>query len=413
MSAKMRFDVVVLGASFAGLAMAASLRHAFGSNLNIAIIDRAPARAHDPNKPDARAFAIAAGSKRLLATLGVWPAVEAESQPVNEIEITDSSLDAGIRPTLLTYDNHVNGEEPATHIVPARALETALAEKVMADSNLEELRPETILSSNSHETHIELGLSSDRSLSASLLIGADGRNSEARTSADIRALNWSYDQTAIVTTIAHSRTHDGKAIQHFLPGGPFALLPLPDNRCCVTWSEQASEADRILKLDENGFLAELEQRVGGTLGTISVVGPRQSWPLSLTLARDYVKPRTALIGDAAHGVHPIAGQGLNLALRDIAALTDVIFDAARIGLDIGSLSTLKRYERWRRFDSVLSAAAYHGLNKAFSNDDTILRALRDAGLSTVDRIPALKAFFVNESAGLNGELPRLFADEPF
>ena len=227
----------------------------------------------------------------------------------------------------------------------------------------------------------------------------------------IKSVRWGYDQTGIVTIVAHERPHGGRAVQHFLPAGPFAILPLTGNRSCITWSEDAGEAARILALDDAAFLDEVDLRFGGRLGGIQLAGPRQSWPLELHLARSYAAPRLAVIGDAAHSVHPIAGQGLNLGLRDSAALVEVIADAARLGLDIGSAAVLERYEQWRRFDSTVSAIAFDGLNRLFSSDNAMLRAARDAGLGLVDRSPVLKQAFVKEASGLSGELPKLLRGE--
>ncbi len=209
----------------------------------------------------------------------------------------------------------------------------------------------------------------------------------------------------------HEKPHGGRAVQHFLPSGPFAILPLTGNRSCITWSEEEKRAKEILALDDAGFLAEVEQRFGYRLGAIVLEGPRASWPLDMHLARALVADRFALIGDAAHGVHPIAGQGLNLGLRDVAALTEVVADAARLGLDIGSVTVLERYERWRRLDSALSAATFDALNRLFSNDWTVLRTARDFGLGLVDRMPGLKQFFVTEAAGLTGDVPKLLRGE--
>jgi 2-octaprenyl-6-methoxyphenol hydroxylase len=243
-------------------------------------------------------------------------------------------------------------------------------------------------------------------------VAADGRRSPLREAAGIKIVGWDYGQTGIVTTIAHARPHGARAVQHFLPGGPFAILPLKGNRSCVTWSEEEGEARRILALDDAAFLPEVDQRVGGRLGALELAAQRQSWPLEMHLVRSYVAPRFAVAGDAAHGVHPIAGQGLNLALRDVAALTEVLTDAARLGLDLGNGEVLTRYERWRRFDSAISAATFDGLNLLFSNDWALVRAVRDFGLGLVDRMPRLKEFFVREAAGLSGELPRLLKGEP-
>lgn len=411
--ATQRFDIVVSGASFAGLAFARALVSALGSDLRIALVDRAPRTAEA--RPDARAFALSAGAKHMLDAIGVWPAIAAEAQPVHTIEITDSSLDAGIRPVLLSYDNHIPrpdaDAEPASYIVPAPTLERALWAAIEGEPAVSVLAPAEIARFDDSGPAMTVTLADGTTLSAPLLVGAEGRRSAAREEAGIKTVAWRYDQTAIVTTIAHERPHEGRAIQHFLPAGPFAILPLSGNRSCLTWTEDAGEARRILALDDAGFLAEVETRVAGRLGPVTLDGPRQSWPLEMHLARAYVAPRFALIGDAAHGVHPIAGQGVNLAFRDAAALAEIVVDALRLGLDPGSLEGLTRYERWRRFDSASSAAAFDGLNRLFSNDWLLVRALRDFGLGLVDRLPSVKQRLVAEAAGLTGDLPRLFKPE--
>ena len=407
-----RFDIVISGASFAGLALARALLSAFGGDLRIAVVDRAPRGG--TGVPDARAFALSAGTRHMLETLGVWQRIADEAQAVTEIEITDSSLEAGIRPVLLKYENRLGEDaasEPASHIVPAPALEHALLASVASDPDLTLIAPGEIARFADTGSAMAISLADGREITAALLVGAEGRRSASREAARIRTVGWRYGQTAIVTTIAHERPHGGRAIQHFLPAGPFAILPLPGNRACLTWTEDAGEAKRILALDDAGFLAEVETRVAGRLGAIEVVGPRQSWPLEMHLARAYAAPRFALVGDAAHGVHPIAGQGVNLAFRDVAALSEVIADALRLGLDPGSLEALGRYERWRRFDSFMSAAAFDGLNKLFSNDWLLIRAARDFGLGLVDRLPAVKQRLVAEAAGLTGDLPRLFKSQ--
>ena len=243
-------------------------------------------------------------------------------------------------------------------------------------------------------------------------MAADGRNSTLRDLGGIKSVSRSYGQTGIVTVVTHEKPHNGKAVQHFLPAGPFAILPLTGNRSCITWSEDEHEARRIMALTDDAFLDEVDQRFGGRLGALTLEGRRQSWPLELHLARSYTAPRLVVISDAAHTVHPIAGQGLNLGLRDAAALTEAIAEAARLGLDTGGSAVLERYQSWRRFDATVSATAFDGLNRLFSNDNTLLRAARDAGLGLVDRSPALKELFVREAAGLAGELPRLFKGEP-
>ena len=406
-----RFDVVISGASFGGLALACGLSRALGLDFKIALIDRVAQSAAAP-KADSRASALSAASKRMLEVLDIWPLVAGVAQPVTGIEITDSTLETGVRPVLLTYDNVTADGEPATYIVPNSALQAALRRGVESSSSLELITPAEAIDFASNESGIEVTLADGGAIAASLLVAAEGRRARLREAAGIKVVGWSYPQIGIVVTVRHDRPHGGRAVQHFLPSGPFAILPLTGNRSCITWTEDAVEAKRILALDDADFLAEVDKRFGGKLGALSLDGPRQSWPLEMHLARRYVGPRFALIGDAAHGVHPIAGQGLNLAFRDVAALVEVLSDAIRLGFDAGDAQALARYERWRRFDSTISAATFDGLNRLFSNDRALIRSGRDFGLGLVDRMPMLKRFFVGEAAGLTGELPRLLKGEP-
>lgn len=405
-----RCDVVISGASFAGLALGCALSHALGPDIRIALIDHS-AGAGAAAQPDSRASALSAGSKRMLDVLGVWSSVAVEAQPVASIEITDSSLEAGVRPVLLTYDNTTGAGEPATYIVPNNVLNQALCTAVSRAPSIQRIAPAEARDFVVGETEVRVRLGDGTELAASLLVSAEGRNSPLREAAGIKVVGWDYPQIGIVTTVRHERPHHACAVQHFLPAGPFAILPLKGNRACITWTENASEARRILALDDAGFLEEVDKRFGGKLGAVTLDGPRQSWPLKMHLARRYVGPRFALIGDAAHGVHPLAGQGLNLAFRDVAALTEAVTDAVRLGFDPGDAQALSRYERWRRFDSAVSAATFDGLNRLFASDLTLLRSGRELGLGLVDRIPALKRFFVGEAAGLTGELPRLLKGE--
>jgi 2-octaprenyl-6-methoxyphenol hydroxylase len=405
-----RCDVVISGASFAGLALGCALSQALGPRLKIALID--PGTGSDAAaQSDSRASALSAGSKRMLDVLGVWTSVAAEAQPVASIEITDSSLEAGVRPVLLTYDNTTGAGEPATYIVPNNVLNQALRAAVSRIPSVQHISPSAARDFEVGETEVRVRLGDGAELAASLLVSAEGRNSQLREAAGIKVVGWDYPQIGIVTTVRHERPHQARAVQHFLPAGPFAILPLKGDRACITWTEDAGEARRILALDDAGFLEEVDKRFGGKLGTVTLDGPRQSWPLKMHLARRYVGRRFALVGDAAHGVHPLAGQGLNLAFRDVAALTEAVTDAVRLGFDPGDAQALLRYERWRRFDSVISAATFDGLNRLFANDLTLLRSGRELGLGLVDRIPALKRFFVGEAAGLTGELPRLLKGE--
>lgn len=402
------FDCVVSGGGFAGLALALALAEALGDDFRVAVIDRR--RDIGRVSADSRSYALAAGGKRLLDVLGVWAAVAGEAQPVARIDITDSTLESQLRPVILSYDNHIGGTEPATYIVPHMRLLEALIAAVQRHPSIR-LVEGAAAGLTVETSRIVVGLTDGRRVAGSLAVAAEGRRSALREAAGIRTIGWNYNQSGIVTTVAHARPHGGVAVQHFLPAGPFAILPLPGNRSCITWSEEAAEARRIMALDDTGFLSELEKRFGGRLGELTLAGPRQSWPLEMHLARRYVAGRLALIGDTAHGVHPIAGQGLNLALRDVAALAEVVTDAARLGLDIGNADTLAGYERWRRFDSSLSAAAFDAINRLFSSDGMLTRAVRDAGLGIVERLPQLKQFFVQEGAGVAGDIPRLMRGE--
>ena len=402
------FDIIIAGASFAGLALARALSVRSQGNLKVALLDqREVAHTDARSRPDARAFALSASSRYLLERLGVWPHICGVAQPVEKIEITDSPLDAGVRPVLMSWDNLLKTGDPASFIVPAGQVLDALSKAVSDDETITPFRPVSITSIDKTERHHTVTLDDGRSLSATLLVAADGQNSPLRAMNGIDVVRQTYDQRGIVTTIAHSKPHHATAIQHFLPAGPFAMLPLTDNRSCITWSETTREAERILAGDDAQFLEELDQRLAGRLGAFEVVGPRQSWSLSMHLARSYIADRFALIGDAAHGVHPLAGQGLNLGLKDVAALVDVVVEGAGLGLDIGRQDVLQRYERWRRSDTALSAASFDGINRLFSNDVTLLRSLREVGLGTVDRLQGLKDYFIGEAAGQAGEVPMM------
>jgi len=409
-----RVDILIAGASFAGLALARALAASLGPACRIAILDRVPVAAR-LGQADTRASALSASSRRVLQALRVWPLLADEAEPIRRIDITDSALDAAARPVALSYDNALPAEpgEPASHIVPNTALLAALARALGEDRSVRIIAPAepVALAAAPGSGAASVRLADGRTFSAALCVAADGRRSFLREAAGIKVVGWRYAQTGIVTTISHERPHDGVAVQHFLPSGPFAILPLVGHRACVTWSEDAKEAGRILALDDAGFLDEVARRVGGRLGAVRLEGPRASWPLEMHLARHYVAPRLALVGDAAHGVHPIAGQGLNLALRDIAALAECVVEAMRIGLDPGDASLLERYERWRRPDAAMSALAFDGLNRLFSSNQPLLRTVRDAGLGLVDRLAPLKQLLVAEAAGTTGELPRLVRGE--
>jgi 2-octaprenyl-6-methoxyphenol hydroxylase len=405
-SSSERHDVVIAGGGSAGLALACALADALGPQFRVALVERQAG-------PDAdiRASAISAGSKQLLSVLQAWPALVQHAQPVTAVDITDSSLDDAIRPVLVSYDNRTAGGEPATYILENRRLGAALSAAAAAHPGISRIAG-SAEGFTADEHGITATLADGRTLRAPLLVAADGRASRLRAAAGIGVVAWRYPQVGIVTTVAHAEPHHGRAVQHFLPSGPFAILPLTGNRSCVTWSEEEARGRAILAMDDAAFLAEVEKRFDYRLGACEIAGPRAAWPLEAHLARSWTAPRFALLGDAAHGVHPIAGQGLNLGLRDVAALTEVLADAARLGLDIGAADVLERYQRWRRLDSALSAATFDALNRLFSSDVSVLRTARDFGLGLVERLPALKQFFVAEAAGLTGEVPKLLRGQP-
>jgi 2-octaprenyl-6-methoxyphenol hydroxylase len=403
------FDIAIAGASFAGLTLARALSQALGGEVRIALLDRTLPASSGVPADDPRASAISATSRRLLEAIGAWALVADEAQPVCAVEITDSGLEAGIRPVLLTYATELDadGGETSMHILPNHRLMAALLQLTSCDPAIVRLPVAEVLDYTAGDAVARAVLSDGSQVDAALLVAADGRRSRLREAAGIGTVGWSYSQKGIVTIVAHDRPHQARAVQHFLPAGPFAILPLTGNRSCITWTESSDRAEAIVALDDACFLAELDLRFGGKLGTLGLAGPRRTWPLDVHLARAYVAPRLALLGDAAHGVHPIAGQGLNLALRDVAALAECIADGVRLGLDYADATILERYERWRRFDSALSAAAFDGLNRIFSNDVRLFRSAREAGLGLVDRVPMLKRWLVAEAAGVNGDLPRL------
>jgi len=332
--------------------------------------------------------------------------------------VTDSRLADVVRPVFLSFDGDVEPGEPFAHMIENGPLLAALAAKAKDEGVA--LRPAAVtdleFAADGANDCVNVRLSNGEALAARLLVAADGAHSAIRERAGITSHGWSYGQSAIVTTVAHERDHHGRAEEHFLPAGPFAILPLTrdaavGHRSSIVWTEQAQEAARLVALPDAEFHAELERRFGLRLGEIAAVGPRRVHPLGLSVARAFIADRLALVGDAAHVIHPVAGQGLNMGLKDVAALAEVIVDAVRLGLDPGSLAVLERYQRWRRFDTMAMGIATDGLNRLFSNQSDVLRLLRDVGLGLVDRLPALKHLFIREAAGLVGEVPKLLRGE--
>jgi 2-octaprenyl-6-methoxyphenol hydroxylase len=398
-------DVVIAGGGFAGLALALALRQGLGDSFRIVVAD--PAFASGA-RPDLRASAIAAAARRMFEALGVWDAVAGDAQPILDMVVTDSKLEHALRPVFLTFAGEIEEGEAFAHMIENAPLNAALAAKARTQGI--ELRATAVTGFGHESSRIRVSFG-DGDVSAALLVAADGAKSRVREQAGIATHGWNYGQSAIVTTVAHERPHEGRAVEHFLPAGPFAILPLTGNRSSLVWTETDAESGRIVALPDDEFHRELEQRFGLHLGEIGVVGQRRAYPLGLFIARSFIAERIALVGDAAHVIHPIAGQGLNMGLRDAAALAEAIVDAARLGLDVGGADVLEHYQRWRRFDTAVMGVATDGLNRLFSNESDVLRLMRDIGLGLVDRMPALKSFFIREAAGVTGDVPKLLRGE--
>lgn len=403
-------DLLIGGGAYVGLVTAIAVKSA-APHLAVTVVDRAPAGAW---KTDPRASSIAAAASRMLDRLGCWQNVVTDAQPITEMVITDSRTSDPVRPVFLTFSGEVQPGEPFAHMVENRVLNTALHAKAdeLGITVREGVSVETF---ETKPESVTVTLSDGRTLETRLLVAADGARSRLRDLAGIKTVNWDYGQSGIVCNVVHELPHGGRADEHFLPAGPFAILPLKSdhrgNRSSLVWTERTADADRLVREDDFVFEAELEQRFGHRLGAISVDGPRRAFPLGLTLAREFVKPRFALVGDAAHRMHPIAGQGLNMGFRDAAAIAEVIVETDRLGLDIGSFSALERYQSWRRFDTVQMGVTTDILTRLFSNDNPAIRSVRDIGLGLVDHMPRLKSFFIRQAAGLSADTPRLLQGE--
>jgi 2-octaprenyl-6-methoxyphenol hydroxylase len=398
--------IVIGGGAFAGLALALALRQGLGADIPIIVAD--PALAVRPSR-DPRATAIVAACRRLFDAIGIWDQVASQAQPILDMVVTDSKLEDATRPVFLTFAGHVEPGEPFAHMVENRHLIDALVERAASEGV--DLRSLPVTDFVSRGDRIDVTLADGSTIGASLLVAADGARSKLRERAAIATHGWEYDQSGIVVTVGHERDHHGRAEEHFLPSGPFAILPLTGNRSSLVWTERRTEAARIVALDAEQFHGELERRFGLHLGEVKVLDKARAFPLGYFVARSFVAERLALIGDAAHVIHPIAGQGLNLGLKDVAALAEVVVDAARLGIDIGQADVLERYQRWRRFDTMAMGLATNSLNFLFSNESTLLRTVRDIGLGLVDRMPPLKGMFIRQAAGLAGEVPRLLKGE--
>jgi 2-octaprenyl-6-methoxyphenol hydroxylase len=394
------FDVVIAGGGANGLALAAAIKQAMREGASIAIVDPAtPAASVTP----LRTVAIAEGPRRLLDHIGAWEAIEPKAQPILSMAIMDGDVRDAVRLAHLSFA--AKDRAPLAHMAFNDDVLGALS------ALCDRLGVQRLAGSVAHWAsgkHVaELGLSDGRVLRARLPVAADGARSKLSRLADIQTIGWDYDQTGMVATVAHERDHEGRAEQHFLPAGPFAILPLPGRQSSIVWNESRADAGALLALDPEDLTRQLEYRFTPKLGEISLVSRVEAFPFRLQIARRFVAERLALVGDAAHVVHPVAGQGLNLGLRDVAALAETVVGEMRLGLDPGAAAPLAAYQRRRRFDVAASGLGLDALNRLFSNDLSPLRFARDLGLRVIDRAPMLKDMLIAEAGGAGSGAPKL------
>lgn len=401
-------DILIAGGGLNGPTLALALADA---GLSVAVVDPRPADARASDDFDGRAYALAVASQRLLKALGLWPGLAAKSQPILQVKASQGLPGQGAAPFFLHFDSAEIEEGPVGYMLEDRFLYRALLDAM--SGRVMHLPGIAVTGHQIDPSHVTVDLSDGRQMTARALIGADGRNSSVAQRAGVKRQGWDYGQTALVAAIDHEKPHHGIAQQYFMATGPLAILPLPGNRSSVVWSETNANARTIAALDDDEFLKVLRPRFGDYLGAISLAGARFSYPLSLSLAETYAAPRVALVGDAAHGVHPVAGQGLNLGLRDVAALAEVLVEAARRGEDIGSELVLERYQAWRRFDATSLALGMDSVNRLFGSDNPILSAVRGIGMGIVTALPPLRRGFMRQAAGLSVDpMPRLLTGQP-
>jgi 2-octaprenyl-6-methoxyphenol hydroxylase len=402
-------ELLIAGGGLNGMLLGIACADA---GLRVAVVDRQDPATMLGEAFDGRTTAVAYGSKLVLDGVGLWPMIAGEAEPIREIRVADDNS-----PFFLHYDHKELGtgnsnDTPLGYIVENRVLRRALFERARALPSFALLAPRLVGTVTADDSGAVATLGDATRIHTRLVAAADGKDSPLRQAAGIRTVEWRYKQIGIVTTVAHERPHAGIAVEHFLPAGPFAILPMTGNRSSIVWTEDAALAPHLVKLPDAQFAAELRARFGDFLGAIEPVGPRWTYPLSLMQAERYTARRLALIGEAAHVIHPIAGQGLNVGIRDCAALAEAVIDARRLGLDIGDDSVLEHYQRWRRLDAVLLAGVTDGLNRLFSNRIAPLKLARDLGLAAVNRMPPLKRLLMQHAMGTLGDRPRLARGEP-
>lgn len=402
------YDVIITGAGLAGLTCALALS---GPQMSIPlrtlIVDAGPPLDQRNHAADTRGSAITFASRNLLQALGVWPDMATEAQPFNRIIVTDARSSADAAPVLLNFMQDGAQDTPSAWMLENGTLLLALTQAVLQCRDIDVVTNARVREFELGKNMARVETEDGRSFEAKLVVAADGRNSVARSQAGIDVASWAYNQSAITLTISHTQPHHGCAEEHFRKDGPLAILPLTGNRSSLVWVESTAETDRIMALDDGAFLDELKARIGTHLGDITLASERTSWPLGLQIARNFTSTRLALIGDAAHVIHPIAGLGFNLGLKDIAALAECVLLQARRGQDIGGVATLEEYESWRRADTIIVAGMCDALARVFSNDVTPLALARQAGLRLVNTVPPLKRFFLDRAAGTTGRQPSL------
>ena len=401
---RMTSDLIIVGGGLNGPALALAAAQA---GFTVTIIDSLPNAVREDAGFDGRSYALALASMRLLRGIGVWGQIADKAQPMLEIKVTDGRAGEGPSPWMLHFDHAEIEEGPMGYMVEDRHLRRAFLEAMEREAKITQISGETVVSQRVEGALATVTLASGAEVSGRLLIGSDGRRSGTAERAGIKRTGWGYGQTGVVCAVAHEKPHGGIAHQFFMPAGPLAILPLTENRSSIVWSETDTRAKELMAMDDAAFLEALRPAFGSFLGQISLTGARFSYPLGLTLANSFVAERIALVGDAAHGMHPIAGQGLNAGLRDVAALADVLEQAHARGEDIGGTQALARYQQWRRFDTTTLAVATDTFNRLFSNDNPILRTARDIGMGLINAAPSLRRNFIREAAGLTGDLPRL------
>lgn len=401
---KLDAEVLIVGGGLNGPVLALALAQVGYSSVVLDAL--APATQADPGF-DGRAYALALASKRMLAALGIWARIEESAQPILDIKVSDGRAGEGASPWFLQFDHHEIEEGPMGFMLEDRFLRRALAGAIAEQPLVQVIAPVRVVAQQIEPAAVAVTLEDGRALRGQVLVGCDGRSSGVAERAGILRTGWDYAQTSLVCAVEHELPHHGVAHQFFMPAGPLAILPLPGNVSSIVWTEESGRAAEILAMDDVAFLAALRPAFGDFLGDLKLRGERYSYPLGLSLAQSLTAPRVALAGDAAHGIHPLAGQGLNLGLRDVAALAETLIEAGRLGQDIGAADVLERYARWRRTDIATLAGVTDGVNRVFSNDSFVVRAARDLGLGAVNALPGLRRGMIREAAGLSGDLPRL------